>query len=185
MVFDKRCDRQKALRRLIEAGADLHPEPGLVDSENSAIKQAARKRHHEMVLYILYLEEVRISQMAFTPEALEAAVRNGEQDDVVRLLKAQEFLKRSQLNKDQALHEAAGNGDLALLETLLSSGAAPNEESSDYPRTTALKLAAKNGHAAMVRYLLDQGADPKRHGSGPTALSMRLDVAFNRSSRTY
>jgi ankyrin repeat protein len=166
------------LRRLIEAGADLHPEPSLLDRGNSALKQAARKRHHEMVLYLLDLEKAEILQMAFTFKALKVAVRNSQQEEVARLLKAQEFLKQSRENKNQALHQAAGNGDLALVQTLLSSGAASNVEGSDYPNTTALELAAKNGHATMIRYLLDKGADVKSHSSGPSALKHAAGCGF-------
>ena len=58
---------------------------------------------------------------------------------------------------DTALHHAARNGDLEIVEQLVSCGAAPNAMSDHghFP----LYCAAGHGHLETTRYLVDNGAD--------------------------
>lgn len=61
-----------------------------------------------------------------------------------------------------SLQVAAYNGDKSILETLLASGADPNEPSEHFP--CALLAACFNGHTPIARLLVDHGADPEERG---------------------
>src|SRR5690606_4966362 len=56
------------------------------------------------------------------------------------------------------LHFAAGEGDLAAVQALISEGLDVNAKDSDL-RLTPLHYAAAGEHIDVVRYLLDAGAD--------------------------
>ena len=58
---------------------------------------------------------------------------------------------------DRRFQEAARNGDLAAVSSLLDAGADYNQVNSD--STTAAWWAAANGHNAVVRLLMERGAD--------------------------
>lgn len=60
---------------------------------------------------------------------------------------------------DEPLVEAAGNGDLARVQILLSRGASPDAYGFD-GNTTALVYAASYGHRDVVAFLLCSGANP-------------------------
>ena len=73
--------------------------------------------------------------------------------------------------KGQALHDAASNGDVAKVKTLLAQGADVNYQ-NQYGRTALMKTALK-GHVAVVKLLLAQGADVNlKNKKGKTALSV-------------
>src|SRR5487761_2225620 len=70
---------------------------------------------------------------------------------------------------EAALRNAAGNGDLGAVRSLLAKGAHVNAE--DSLGNTALIDAAENGHLDVVRTLLTHGAPvDEPDGSGDTAL---------------
>lgn len=74
----------------------------------------------------------------------------------------------------KSLIEAAGNGDIAAVQTLLANEANPNEK--DNFGTTALMFAARSNHIAIVQMLLDKGADVHaKNSSGETALRIAWD----------
>lgn len=149
-----------ALRRLLETGADIQPKPQLYEREDSPVRVASKRGNYEMVKYLLEAYQPLITQAAYTPESLEAAVERGDQAEVTRLVEAQTFLKRYREHKNRALRDASGNGRLALVQLLVSHGAETeplHEDHRPYVRPSALELAAKNGHIEMVQYLLNQG----------------------------
>jgi ankyrin repeat protein len=159
-----------AVQRLIEAGADLQPKPGLFERESSAIKEAAKRQHGKVVEYLLEAGRLKIVHDGFADEKLQEAVRAGQHEEVERLVAAKKFLERAQSNNNQALREAAGNGDLALVKLLFAGGATPDGVGDDYPYTTALERAAEKGHTATIRFLLSKGAALAKHNSDSTAL---------------
>ena len=57
-----------------------------------------------------------------------------------------------------SLHDAARQGDTALMERLLENGANIEEKADEYLERP-LHLAARGGHRSTVEYLLDRGAD--------------------------
>lgn len=67
-----------------------------------------------------------------------------------------------------SLHEAARDGNMGQVETLLNDGADPNVQ--DPQGKTALHYAAANGHNGTVRVLLQHHADATlRDDAGRTA----------------
>jgi len=94
-----------------------------------------------------------------------------QQDD--RILEATESSK---------IVAAAGNGQLAVVKTLLQEGADPNEQECEDMTAvvgascktlgwTPLMVASGHGHKDIVSLLLSAGADPKiLDGAGNTAL---------------
>lgn len=75
---------------------------------------------------------------------------------------------------EAALRNAAGNGDLGAVRSLLAKGAHVNAE--DSLGNTALIDAAENGHLDVVEVLLADHADVSAHGvSGFTALEFAAD----------
>src|SRR5690606_6480313 len=62
-----------------------------------------------------------------------------------------------------ALHHAAYEGDLSLVQRLLREGADPSARTTY--GATPLSLAAANGDAAVIRALLRAGADPNEANS--------------------
>jgi ankyrin repeat protein len=78
------------------------------------------------------------------------------------------FLKRAGY-WDNKLLEAAKNGDLIKVQTLLEKGANPNAE--DDAGLTPLHYAADLGYVEIVKLLLERGADPKaKDNKGSTPL---------------
>ncbi len=65
----------------------------------------------------------------------------------------------TRLPQSDPLHEAAAQGDVARVRSLLQQSAAPID-ARDASGRTALMLAVLHGHEAVVRALLEQGADP-------------------------
>ncbi len=69
----------------------------------------------------------------------------------------------------QAMNEAALNGELEKVRELIGRGADPND--NDQEGRTALMYASFNGHTEIVRLLLDEGAEvDTRDALGRTAL---------------
>lgn len=72
---------------------------------------------------------------------------------------------------DIPLVEAARDGDLEQVKTLIDSGVPVDSRGED--GYTALMWAARNGHLPVVRYLLKYGADPRATNSrGSTAYEL-------------
>ena len=78
-------------------------------------------------------------------------------------------LRQNVAADQQAMNEAALNGDLEKVRQLLSQGSDPN--GIDPEGRTALMFASFNGHTEIVRLLLEAGADVRtRDAMGRTAL---------------
>jgi uncharacterized protein len=74
--------------------------------------------------------------------------------DVVELLLAHgSDVQQRGLNDYTPLHWAAGNGDLAMVDLLLTHGADPNEITRIDDTETAMEVASVAGHAAIVERL--------------------------------
>lgn len=69
-----------------------------------------------------------------------------------------------------ALHEAALQGHIEIVELLIENGADVNIKSIEMFGDTPLIDASANGHLDVVKYLLKNGADPTiRNAKGLTA----------------
>jgi ankyrin repeat protein len=82
------------------------------------------------------------------------------------------FQKRdAPLNRVDAMHDAAEDGDVTALVALLDGGVDPNAFDQGH---TPLHHAAENGHAEVIDALLDAGADPnvRDKASGKTAFDL-------------
>ena len=88
----------------------------------------------------------------------DAAMRN-DSDAVYNLLERGEDVNAAQGDGMTALHWSAENGDLAMVEVLLSAGANFNS-TTRLGSYTPLHLASKMGHGEVIRALLGNGQDP-------------------------
>lgn len=142
----------------------------------------------ELLCYYNNLEELSQvlqvnPQIAVPPEALDAAIQEGNQLIIELLLRYHpDILKKHPLQKISntsfarwlmknglhpnnanwlgitPLHYAAGEGNIELAALCLEFGASINAEESDYG-STPLGWAARNGQHNMVAFLLQEGAD--------------------------
>lgn len=73
------------------------------------------------------------------------------------------------------LFQAAGTGDLAMVEYYIDAGIDPNYQHPEFLSTPLIE-SAQNGHADVVEFLLNNGADPliKSDLEGLTALETAL-----------
>ena len=88
----------------------------------------------------------------------DAAMRN-DSDAVYNLLEQGEDVNAAQGDGMTALHWSAENGDLAMVEVLLSAGANFNS-TTRLGSYAPLHLASKMGHGKVIRALLGNGQDP-------------------------
>ena len=99
-----------------------------------------------------------------------------EQDDraaVRDLLNQKEDVNQAQGDGMTALHWAASNDDLELVQLLLNAGANVNAETR-LGAVTPLFMACKNGNASIVQALLKAGASataPDAHGTTPLMMA--------------
>lgn len=127
---------------------DFEPAPGLEETRTAAAEVAKDTPEGQLVLAARNGEVERVSELLATglpPDAQET--KNGH----------------------RALHQAAGAGQVAAMDLLLTAGADPRgRDGSGY---TALMRAADAAHLEAGRRLLDAGAEVNaRLGTGETAL---------------
>ncbi len=102
-------------------------------------------------------------------ENLITAAKEGNNEEVIELLKSGANPNASDQYGLTALHRAAYNGHAAVVTALLKAEA--GLEARDSYGNTALHWAALNGHAVVVTALLDAGANPEAtNDAGSTAL---------------
>ena len=83
--------------------------------------------------------------------------------------------------RDNALIQSAYDGDLAMVEILVSKGTAVNVR--DQRKRTPLILAAHNGHTEVVEFLFSQGADINaRESDRQSALMYAARRSFNETA---
>ena len=105
---------------------------------------------------------------------LVAAAKEGDAA-LVRELLAEGVPADAESGGYGALHHAAANGSVAVLEVLLAAGA--NVEAVDRVGSTPLSRAAIFGRADAVAVLLEAGADPNAHAE-PNSQTALLALLF-------
>lgn len=106
---------------------------------------------------------------AFADTGLIDAVRNGDRDSAIALLKKADDINATQADGTTALLWAAHAGDTDLVKRLIKKGADVTLE-NDYG-ASALSEAAVLGKTDMIKVLLKAGADPNwENPEGQTAL---------------
>lgn len=102
---------------------------------------------------------------------LQIACDKGNMETAKRLIEEDGYDVNDQDNAgNTALHEAALNGHLNIVELLVSHGADINVQSYEMFKDTPLIDASANGHLPVVKFLLEHGADPLvRNARGLTA----------------
>ncbi|KJK64553.1 ANK ankyrin repeat protein [Aspergillus parasiticus SU-1] len=168
-----------AVQRLVKAGAEIHMQGDRSENNYSALRIAARKGHKLVVHYLLDAEKDRLSRHIYTPERLERAVRDGNHEEVERMIPERDFISRSLSAKSEALCEAAGCGNLELLQLLSASGGQVNARPNYHPYMTALESVAQGGHLPCVRYLLGHGATMTPRRSHSSALKRASAEGFS------
>ena len=93
------------------------------------------------------------------------AIYEGRTELAIALIAAGADLEASNLYRSQkkALHSAAAQGQLTVIEALLAHGA--NINARDQYEQTPLYLAARSGQTKVVQALLKAGADPSPEGA--------------------
>lgn len=147
------AEHLEILRQLIAvAGVDLN-----TSMEWTALHFAARQGRLDLVNCLLEAgaDAAAKTVEGFTP--LRLAAYNGYLDIVQRLLEVNPAMSADTWGEN-ALHDAAARGHLAVVKLLLASGA--DTESRDNEKCTPLHYASQDGHLEVVDALLDAGADP-------------------------
>lgn len=112
-----------------------------------------------------------VSDPGLGPAIVYAATQGGLPVVKALLLSPATDLEARNAAGETALMHAAGSGDRALVELLVSRRAEVNQ-----PGWTALHYAAANGHLEIVRYLLEHSAyidAPSPNGTTPLMLAAR------------
>ena len=113
---------------------------------------------------------VTFSALAATDTRLVDAAQRGDKLQVQSLIAAKADVNSAQGDGMTALHAAAYNGNLELVNTLLKAGA-NSRVTTRVDAATPLFMAAKGGNAPIVDVLLKAGASASdANGNGTTAL---------------
>ncbi|MEU9604212.1 ankyrin repeat domain-containing protein [Streptomyces sp. NPDC048057] len=118
------------------------------------------------------------------PEALFAAVHEGDADAVVRALRSGVPADATDEDDQTALYVAALHNDLDVVRLLLAAGADPERPSGDDGGDLPLCGAAVGGHAQVCRALLAAGARPDTAESmGFRALTWAVQQGYATTAR--
>jgi len=161
LAKDLRMDRSQAI-----VAAATEGRIGVLEVllEPPADKHAGHNHHHEPP------KPPDLNAWVDKKTPLLAAVETGHKKTAVLLIKAGADPELAPKNTGfAALHFAAKNGDLPMVEVLINHGAYVDPR--DNEDNTPLLHAARWGHAKTMTFLLDSGADIEaRDNKGSTAL---------------
>lgn len=150
------------VKRLLDSGADVN---GKVESCGTALDEAAKGGHSDVVKLLLDKGAI-ISTEGYWP-TLKWAAGNRKWDVVKVLLDRGADLSVDAYFGPTALVKAAGDGNLGLIQTLLTKGVVLDAEHG----CRALVGAAGEGHPEIVKFLLEKGVDINAENEdGRTAL---------------
>lgn len=159
----------EVVTRLVDAGASVN-EPALDEfgaaSPRTALGFAVAGRHHPT---IAYLEGKGARFAAGDVSPIFEAARQGDLEAVKKALAAGADVNAPDPYGHPALFRAAGFGQVAVVETLLSAKATPD---TFVDGATALHAAATEGHAAVVRSLVRGKANPNARFDEATSTAL-------------
>ena len=158
-----------------EAAGVVNPYAALSQAEkNTALLEAAREGHAEVVRLLLAAEADVNAQTQAGVTSLMWAAGNGHADVVRLLLAAEADVNAQSQAGSTALMDAALNGHAEVVRLLLAAGADVNAQNQ--AGFTALLDAAGNGHAEVVWLLLAAEAE--------LPAASRISVAANATIQT-
>jgi ankyrin repeat protein len=177
LMHASRNGRKNVVRLLLNRGA--HPHIRSRWGDNTALREAVKGRHKEIVKLLLDKRKRDASARFSMGYALIEAAKKGDNDMVELLLDngADPNVEGtpdsdSNYTSTTALIEASSEGHKDIVKLLLDKGADLNVEQSQ-SSATALFGASSRGHKDIVELLLDKGANPHiRHIWGATALEI-------------
>ena len=143
---------------LISKGADIHSTD---NAGQTPLHRAARNGHHKVVALLIAkgaLLETRTTEKSFTPLHTSCLAGNDSGRSARLLLQAGAAKEAICFYSGRALHLAAYNGNLEVVNELLAFGVEIDAAASDDWR--ALHYAKHFGHWRIVEALLTKGANP-------------------------
>jgi len=169
-----RYGHERVLKLLLGRGADLHTH----NDNGEGLVALAAKSGRENILKLLldHGADINARDTKYNNySALDQAVWKGEQD-IVRIL-----LERG-ADHGCALHNAAANDQLGMVELLLAEGV--DIDTRDEDGYTALTDAAMEGQQKIVIFLLERGADINaRNNAGDSALDRAIQCGQEEIAR--
>lgn len=165
------------LELLLEAGALVDTVWHYESQAKTVLSVAAEVNNADLVTRLLSIMPPDDARRA-APLALEEAVENHSTGIVRQLLQLHPDVdldsQRFPGLEGRLLQRAAANGNLEILEMLLSEGAAVNFSPMGGQQQTALQNASERGHLAAVKLLLAAGAEV--NATGATAPPLLLAI---------
>ena len=144
---------------LLDHGADIHSTD---NAGKNALHRAAQKDHHEVVALLILKGaplEARTLEYSFTPLHASCLAQNGSGKSARLLLEAGVDKEAVYgLNSRRAIHLAASEGNIEVLNELLAFGVEIDAPANHDWR--ALHLAKHWGHWRIIEALLAKGANP-------------------------
>ena len=161
LMMASRSGNPLAVQLLIEHGATVDAVEN--SQQQTALMWAAAQRHAEVVRILLSAGANFAARSSTWVEVVQPAGAIPAVRDAIYEIVQGGFT---------ALLFAAQQGDVAVAQALLLSGADVNDKAAD--GTSALVIAAHSGNGELARLLLDSGADPNLMGSGYAALHIAI-----------
>jgi len=131
----------------------------MIDTENSDHVELLKDWTNETKLGLMEPEGATTSE-DFTIDSFYNAVRFGIRPQVQRILEARtDFVHQLDDRGFSAVHWAAKRGDVEMLQTLQSFGAALNIPTAMDSRMYPIHWAASDGRIAAIRFFIENGQD--------------------------